>query len=47
MFPLIKYMWTGRKYLVHTNHIVFGKEETDYTRSIATKTQYTENGKIR
>lgn len=36
------YIGWDEQYLVHTNHIVFGKEETDYTRSIATKTQYAE-----
>ena len=41
-FPNKVYVGRDEKYLVHTNHIVFGKEETDYTRSIATKTQYTE-----
>ena len=41
-FPNKVYVGRDEKYLVHTNHIVFGKEETDDTRSIATKTQYTE-----
>ena len=41
-FPNKVYIGWDEQYLVHTNHIVFGKEETDYTRSIATKTQYAE-----
>lgn len=41
-FPNKVYVGTNEKYLVHTNHLVFAEEEPDYTRSVATNTQYRE-----
>lgn len=41
-FPNKVYVGTDERYLVHTNHLVFAAEETDYTKSVATKLQYEE-----